>query len=67
MQNLTVLGSTGSIGSSTLDVVARHPDKFRIVALTAHRQIDLLFRQCVQFDPRYAVLLDEIAAVQLRK
>lgn len=67
MQNLTVLGSTGSIGGSTLDVVARHPDKFRIVALTAHRQLDLLFRQCMQFNPRYAVLLDEVAAVQLGK
>lgn len=66
MQNITVLGSTGSIGTSTLDVVARHPDKFRIVALTAYRQIDLLFRQCVQFKPDYAVLLDEDAAAQLR-
>ncbi|MDO8350817.1 MAG: 1-deoxy-D-xylulose-5-phosphate reductoisomerase [Gallionella sp.] len=67
MQFLTVLGSTGSIGSSTLDVVARHPDKFRIVALTANRQVDLLFRQCVQFKPAYAVLLDEATAAQLRK
>jgi 1-deoxy-D-xylulose-5-phosphate reductoisomerase len=66
MQFLTVLGSTGSIGTSTLDVVARHPDKYRIVALTAHRQVDLLFRQCVQFKPAYAVLLDETAAAQLR-
>ncbi len=67
MQFLTVLGSTGSIGTSTLDVVARHPDKYQIIALTANRQVDLLFRQCVQFKPRYAVLLDEVASAQLRK
>ena len=67
MQHLTVLGSTGSIGTSTLDVVARHPDKFRIVALTANSQVDLLFRQCQQFKPGYAVMLDEAAAIQLRQ
>jgi 1-deoxy-D-xylulose-5-phosphate reductoisomerase len=66
MQNLTVLGSTGSIGTSTLDVVARHPDKYRIVALTANRQVDLLFQQCRQFKPDYAVLLDETSVQQLR-
>jgi len=66
VQNLTILGSTGSIGTSTLDVVARHPDKFRIIALTANCQTDLLFRQCQQFKPRYAVMLDENAATQLR-
>ncbi|MDO8464322.1 MAG: 1-deoxy-D-xylulose-5-phosphate reductoisomerase [Gallionella sp.] len=67
MQNLTILGSTGSIGTSTLDVVARHPGKFQIVALTANRQADLLLRQCIQFKPRYAVLLDDAAAAQLRQ
>ncbi len=66
MQNLTILGSTGSIGISTLDVVARHPDKYRVFALTAFRQVELLFRQCMQFKPDFAVLLDEVAAVQLR-
>ena len=66
MQNLTILGSTGSIGTSTLDVVARHPDKYRIFALTAFRQVDLLFRQCLQFKPDFAVLLDEAAGAQLR-
>ncbi len=66
MQQLTVLGSTGSIGCSTLDVVARHPDKFRIAALTANRQVDSLFRQCRQFQPRYAVLQDEESAGRLR-
>ena len=67
MQNLTVLGSTGSIGASTLDVVARHPDRFRITALTANSQAGLLLRQCMQFKPRYAVLLDETAAVELAR
>jgi len=66
MQKLTILGSTGSIGTSTLDVVARHPDKYRIFALTAFRQVDLLFRQCLQFKPDFAVLLDDAAVVQLR-
>ncbi len=58
MQNLTILGSTGSIGTSTLDVVARHPEKYRVVALTANRRADLLFTQCRQFNPKYAVILD---------
>ena len=63
--HLTILGSTGSIGASTLDVVARHPEKFRVVALTAQRQDDALFEQCARFKPRYAVLLDEDAAARL--
>ncbi|HEY0665992.1 MAG TPA: 1-deoxy-D-xylulose-5-phosphate reductoisomerase [Gallionella sp.] len=67
MQQLTVLGSTGSIGTSTLDVVARHPDKFRIVALTANSQVEPLFEQCRLFTPRYAVLVDEDAATRLRE
>jgi 1-deoxy-D-xylulose-5-phosphate reductoisomerase len=66
MQGLTILGSTGSIGTSTLDVVARHPDKFEIIALTANRQVDLLFQQCLQFKPLYAVLLDDAAVTPLR-
>ncbi|MDO8413247.1 MAG: 1-deoxy-D-xylulose-5-phosphate reductoisomerase [Gallionellaceae bacterium] len=65
LSSLTLLGSTGSIGASTLDVVARHPERYRIVALTAHRQDELLFQQCVRFKPRYAVLLDEVAATRL--
>ena len=67
IQRITILGSTGSIGTSTLDVVARHPDKFGIVALTANSQVDLLFKQCQQFKPRYAVMLDEEAAIRLRE
>lgn len=62
---LTILGSTGSIGASTLDVVARHPARYRVFALTAQRQDEVLFDQCVRFAPRYAVLLDEAAAARL--
>ena len=62
---LTILGSTGSIGTSTLDVVARHPERYRILALTAQCQDTILFEQCIRFAPRYAVLLDEGAAMRL--
>lgn len=55
-QKITVLGSTGSIGTSTLDVVARHPDRFEVFALSAATQVDVLLAQCVQFRPRYAVM-----------
>lgn len=67
MQNITILGSTGSIGTSTLDVVARHPDRFRVLALTANSQVDLLFSQCLQFKPAFAVMLEEAAADELRR
>jgi len=67
MQHIAILGSTGSIGTSTLDVVARHPDRFKIVALTANSKIELLFRQCREFKPRYAVMLDESSAKELRR
>lgn len=53
---ITVLGATGSIGVSTLDVVARHPERFGVFALTAHRQVDKLFEQCLQHRPAYAVV-----------
>ena len=62
---LTVLGSTGSIGKSTLDVVARHPDKYQIFALTANQQDELLFEQCSLFKPRFAVMLNEQASKRL--
>ncbi|QIL80666.1 1-deoxy-D-xylulose-5-phosphate reductoisomerase [Diaphorobacter sp. HDW4A] len=55
-QRLTVLGSTGSIGTNTLDVVARHPDQYEIFALSAATQVDLMLAQCAQFKPRYAVM-----------
>ncbi|MEE9494768.1 MAG: 1-deoxy-D-xylulose-5-phosphate reductoisomerase [Gammaproteobacteria bacterium] len=62
---LTVLGSTGSIGVSTLDIVARHPDRYSVVALTANQDVDGLFKQCQQFHPAYAVMVDADAAQQL--
>ncbi|RYF08117.1 MAG: 1-deoxy-D-xylulose-5-phosphate reductoisomerase [Comamonadaceae bacterium] len=55
-QRLTVLGSTGSIGTSTLDVVARHPDRYEIFALSAATQVDLMLEQCARFRPRFAVM-----------
>ena len=58
-QRLTILGSTGSIGVSTLDVVARHPDRFEVFALSAATQVDLMLAQCAQFKPRYAVMVSE--------
>ncbi len=67
MQRITILGSTGSIGTSTLDVVARHPGRFKITALTANSQVELLFKQCSEFKPGYAVMLDESAATELRR
>lgn len=67
MQNLTILGSTGSVGVNTLDVVARHPEKFRVVALTARHRVDLLFAQCQAFQPQYAVMLEAHAAEQLEQ
>jgi 1-deoxy-D-xylulose-5-phosphate reductoisomerase len=67
MQQLTILGSTGSIGVSTLDVVARNPLQFAVTALAARSQADVLFEQCRRFAPKYAVLLDAGAAGHLRQ
>jgi 1-deoxy-D-xylulose-5-phosphate reductoisomerase len=67
MRKLTILGSTGSVGINTLDVVARHTDRFRVVALTASRQVERLFEQCRKFDPEFAVTLDPGAADQLER
>nr|WP_315039050.1 1-deoxy-D-xylulose-5-phosphate reductoisomerase [uncultured Neisseria sp.] len=66
-QVLTILGSTGSIGESTLDVVSRHPEKFRMFALAGHRQVDKLAAQCKQFHPEYAVVGDAGHAAELEK
>jgi len=65
-QMLTVLGSTGSIGVNTLDVVSRHPDKFQIFALTGAKQVDVMLAQCAQFKPLFAVMVEESAANLLR-
>ncbi|CAG0969026.1 1-deoxy-D-xylulose-5-phosphate reductoisomerase [Methylophilaceae bacterium] len=61
-QNITILGATGTIGRQTLDVMARHPEKFRAFALTANSSVGELLALCLQFDPQYAVLLDADAA-----
>ena len=66
-QNLTILGSTGSIGTSTLDVVSRHPDRFRIFALAGHSQTEKLAAQCLAHRPRYAVTADAARAEELRR
>ena len=66
IQMLTVLGSTGSIGVNTLDVVSRHPDKFQIFALTGAKQVDVMLAQCAQFKPLFAVMVEESAANLLR-
>jgi 1-deoxy-D-xylulose-5-phosphate reductoisomerase len=66
-RRLTVLGATGSIGQSTLDVVARHPDRFAVFALSAHRQHEKLLAQCLQFKPQYAVMGEALAADELAR
>ena len=66
-QRVCILGATGSIGTNTLDVIARHPDRFEVFALTAHSRVDTLFTQCVQWRPRYAVLPDAPQAGELRR
>ncbi len=65
MKGVTVLGSTGSIGVSTLDVIARHPDRFRVVALTANRSVERMLAQCEQFRPMMAVMADETSSLHL--
>lgn len=64
-QVLTILGSTGSIGESTLDVVSRHPEKFRVFALAGHKQVEKLAVQCRTFRPEYAVVADAEHAARL--
>ncbi len=65
-QRLAILGSTGSVGSSTLDVVARHPERFEVVGLSAFQRVDLLLDQCRRFKPRVAVLPTPGRATELR-
>ncbi len=65
-KRLTILGSTGSIGTNTLDVVARHADTFEVVALTGAQQVDLMWAQCLQFKPRYVVMAHEAPARALQ-
>jgi 1-deoxy-D-xylulose-5-phosphate reductoisomerase len=64
-QNITILGSTGSIGTNTLDVLSRHTDRFQVFALTAAKQVDLILAQCAQFKPQFAVMANEDAGRKL--
>jgi len=67
MIGLTILGSTGSIGVSTLDVVSLYPERYRVVALTAHRDLEGLFQQCQRFRPEYAAMADKTCALELER
>jgi 1-deoxy-D-xylulose-5-phosphate reductoisomerase len=66
-QKIVILGATGSIGASTLDVIARHPERYAVFALTAHRDAARLARLCLRHSPRYAVTADEDAAKELKR
>lgn len=63
---ITILGSTGSVGTNTLDVIARHPERYEVFALTAASKVEALAKQCIRFSPRYAVLPDPRLAQALR-
>ncbi|MGX5173397.1 1-deoxy-D-xylulose-5-phosphate reductoisomerase [Aliikangiella sp. IMCC44653] len=65
MQGVCILGSTGSIGSSTLDVIARNPELYRVEVLTAHHNIQKLLEQCIRFQPKYVVVADPTKAKEL--
>ena len=67
MQRVTILGSTGSIGVSTLDVLSRHRDRFELYALSASSRWEPLAEQCLEHQPRYAVMVDQASAQKLRK
>jgi 1-deoxy-D-xylulose-5-phosphate reductoisomerase len=64
---ITLLGSTGSIGTSTLAVIAAQPQRYRVVALTAHERVDALVGQCLEFRPQYAVVSEPLAAERMRR
>ncbi len=66
-QTVCVLGSTGSVGSNTLDVIARHPGRYEVIALAGGRRVDELLAQCRQWQPRWAVMPDEVHAARLRQ
>ena len=66
-KSITILGSTGSIGVNTLDVLSRHLDQFEVFALTGAKQVDLMFKQCLQFQPHFAVMVNADAALQLQE
>ena len=66
-KSITILGSTGSIGVNTLDVIARHSDLFQVFALTGATQVELMLKQCIQFQPNFAVMVNPNAAQLLRQ
>jgi 1-deoxy-D-xylulose-5-phosphate reductoisomerase len=66
-QRISVLGSTGSVGANTLDVIARHPDRFEVFALSAATQVDLMLQQCARFEPAFAVMSNEAAGRELER
>lgn len=67
MQQIVIFGSTGSIGTSTLEVLRLHRDKYQIFALTGHKNLELLFNQCTEFKPQYALIQDILLAQVLTK
>ncbi len=67
MRHISILGATGTIGMNTLDVIRRHRDKYQVVALTAYSQVDRLYEQCREFEPRFAVMVNEDAATKLEQ
>ena len=67
MKEITILGSTGSIGVNTLDVISNHQDKFNVKALTANKNLNLLTEQCFKYQPEYAVMTDEASASKLEE
>ena len=66
VQRVCILGATGSIGTNTLDVLGRHPERYEVFALTAHSRADELLAQCLQWEPKFAVIGEEAAAAALR-
>lgn len=67
MKGIAVLGATGTIGINTLDVVRRHPQKYRVMVLSANSQVERLLEQCVEFEPEYAVMVNESSAAELEQ
>ncbi|MBT3335831.1 MAG: 1-deoxy-D-xylulose-5-phosphate reductoisomerase, partial [Methylococcales bacterium] len=67
MKGICILGSTGSIGVSTLDVVGRHPNLYQVIALTANTNIADLFQQCLDHRPQYAVVVDTQKAEEFKR
>ena len=67
MQYVTILGSTGTIGQQTLDVISQHPERYAVFALTAHQNVEAMLQQCALYKPQYAVMQDADAAQRLRQ